>query len=123
MRFAGSAFASPDQQFGSGGTGMFNSSTVPQNQFGDVAGIFPTVKRVLSRAGKLGEVAGGNVPGPGLAIGQISKDPTNQLAMQAIEAGGKFLPHVGALWLGINAGAAGPADEMKYVQTRGSSGR
>lgn len=123
MRFAGSAFASPDQQFASGGTGMFDSSTVPQNQFGDVAGIFPSMGRVLTRTGKFGETVGGNMPSPGQAIGQITKDPTNQWAMQAIETGGSRLPVVGAAWLGINAGAAGPTDEMKYAQTGGRSGR
>lgn len=61
--------------------------------------------RAVSRGAQLGETIGGNTPSLGSLLG--NKDVANNLAVNAIEAGGRFLPIAGAAWLGINAGPAG----------------
>ena len=102
MRFAGDAFANLAQQTGTTGKGI-NISALTQ-QYGDQAALPGTFGKAVSRGKTFGEVVTGTAPGLGLLGG---KDPTNQWAMQAIEAGGSKLPFVGAAWLGINAGPVG----------------
>ena len=67
------------------------------------AGTMPGNSRILNRAFKFGEASQNNIP----SLATPQKDPTNSLAINAIEAGGRFLPHLGAAWLGINAGPLG----------------
>ena len=67
------------------------------------AGAIPGNSRVLNRAFRFGETNQSNVP----SIAGNQRDTSNGLAINAIEAGGRFLPHIGAAWLGINAGPTG----------------
>jgi len=69
----------------------------------------PGNSRVVNRAVRFGETNQSNVPGVS-ALG--GKDPTNGWAINAIEAGGRFLPLVGAAWLGINAGPTADYDTL-----------
>ena len=54
-------------------------------------------------AQQFGETNQSNIPG----IAATQQDPSNSWAINAIEAGGRYLPHLGAAWLGINAGPIG----------------
>jgi len=110
MRFAGDAFANLAQQTGTGGNSIDTSALA--QRYGDQAGLFG---RIGDRAKSLGGIVTSNIPGSG-ALG--GKDPTNQWAMQAIEAGGSKLPFVGAAWLGINAGAVGD-DTLEAARRKG----
>jgi hypothetical protein len=96
-------------------TGLFGSDIVDprlQPQF-DTASIqpeqliasgkIPGNSRILNRAFKFGETNQSNIPG----IAATQQDPSNSWAINAIEAGGRYLPHLGAAWLGINAGPIG----------------
>jgi len=113
MRFAGDAFANLAQQTGTTGEGI-NTSALTQ-QYGAQAALPGTFGKAVSRAKTFGEVVTGNTPGLGSLGG---KDPTNQWAMQAIEAGGTKLPFAGAAWLGINAGPVGD-DTLDAARRRG----
>ena len=110
MRFAGDAFANLAQQTGTGSNSIDTSALA--QRYADQAGVFG---KVVGRAKTFGEVVTGNTSGLG-ALG--GKDPTNQWAMQAIEAGGSKLPFVGAAWLGINAGAVGD-DTLEAARRKG----
>lgn len=107
MRFAGQLPAYYNQQYAEGGNpASFDTSSLPQ-QFGDVAGL---AARAAARGGKFAESQAGSLP----SLGSIQqKDPTNSWAMSAIEAGGRFFPHLGAAWLGINAGPTSTQDTLK----------
>ena len=92
------------------GSDVIDPRTIPQFDVANMqpeqlvaAGTIPGNSRILNRAYKFGEANQSNVPG----IAATQKDPTNGWALNAIEAGGRFMPLVGAAWLGINAGPTG----------------
>jgi len=89
-------------------TPQFNTVAMqPEYLVANVA--VPGNSRAINRAIRFGETNQSNVPG----IGALSsKDPTNGWAINAIEAGGRFLPIVGAAWLGINAGPTAEYDTL-----------
>lgn len=72
------------------------------------------LKKVGSRAYKLGEQYVDNIPGLS-SLGENSKDDSIGTAGALIQAGGRVLPLAGAFWMGINAGptAAGTLDEAR----------
>ena len=106
MRFAGELPNYYGQQYGGSiDPAVFDTSSLPQ-QFDDVAGL---KTRVLLRAGKIAEAQEGNLPG----LSSIKQsDPLDNWATSAIEAGGRYLPHIGAFWLGINAGPTSKQDTL-----------
>jgi hypothetical protein len=79
-----------------------------------IGNVVPLLRKLGSRAYKLGEQYVDNIPGLS-SLGENSEDESLGTAGALIQAGGRVLPLAGTFWFGINAGptAAGTLDEAR----------
>lgn len=70
--------------------------------------IMNTMPRALQR----GIMYGDKIAGPAPGLSSVGKDPLNQAAWAAIEAGGRYLPRIGTAIQVINAGPTATYDTL-----------
>jgi hypothetical protein len=95
----------------------FDASSVqasPEYMVAGPAGNVPAgaIMNTMPRALQRGIMYGDKIAGPAPGLSSVSKDPLNQAAWAAIEAGGRYLPRIGTAIQVINAGPTATYDTL-----------